>query len=431
MFMGTGKSKVTADLIANREHQKNLIVCPKRVINVWPKQFDEHCAADVNVVPLIKGTAVQKAKILQEYKGPYPVVFITNYDMMWREPFASQILRFGFDLTAMDEGHRIKKPGGKASRFAHKLGKITPWKLDLTGTPMAHSPLDIYGQYRYLDQSIFGTNFEKFRSEYARMGGYQMREVVEWINQEKLAEKMYSIAINIPEDVLDLPDVLEQTYYVDLPPAMMKMYKKLEKTRVLDTGEGIVTASNSLVKQMRLQQLTSGFIKTDDKNMVMLDNSKQSMFYDILDDIHPLEPIVVFARFHEDLDRIEAVCKLQGRRYAEVSGRKDQLKAWQGGEFDVVGVQIQSGSEGEDYTRSRYGIYYSHAPSLKDFKQSKSRIKRPGQKRSMFYIYLVARGTVDVSIMEALKTNQEVIDYIDSIWARGGSTTDREEVNYE
>jgi len=37
MAMGTGKSKVAVDLIINRGHKRVLIVCPKSVINVWPK----------------------------------------------------------------------------------------------------------------------------------------------------------------------------------------------------------------------------------------------------------------------------------------------------------------------------------------------------------------------------------------------------------
>jgi len=416
MDMGTGKSKVAIDLIVNRGHKKTLLVCPKRVIEVWPGQFKTH-SDGINVVPLRNGTGVQKAEVIRGYKGPYPVVFVTNYDIVWQDSMKPTLLKAGFDCVVLDESHRIKKPGGKASRFFHLLGKTTPWKIALTGTPLAHSPLDIYGQYRFLDPSIFGTNYAKFCDKYCVENKYSHKKT--FINQDELSRLMYSIAFRVEAgEVLKLPEPIEQTFTFELPSPMMRAYKTLEKESVMETTQGLVAVNNPLARMTRLHQMTSGIMIEKDGTKHIMDRSKAGILADILEDLPVREPVVIFARFTDDLDNIRRVCESQGRRYSEVSGRGDQLKDWQKGHSDIVGVQIQSGSEGEDYTRSHYAIYYSLGFSLKDYKQSRRRIDRPGQTKNPMFIHILAEGTIDEDIMRALEANAEVVDYVTDTWRR-------------
>jgi hypothetical protein len=79
----------------------------------------------------------------------------------------------------------IDSQDGKVSRYLARLGKAARFRLGLSGTPMPHSPLDVYGYFRFIDKTIFGWCFHKFRQHYAVMGGYahatevvQMSEVV-------------------------------------------------------------------------------------------------------------------------------------------------------------------------------------------------------------------------------------------------------------
>lgn len=416
MDMGTGKSKVVIDLIMNRGHQKTLVVCPKRVIKVWPKQVEDH-ADGLNVVALNKGTGVTKALEIKNYKGPFPVVFVANYDIIWRNSMISTLLNYGFDFVVLDESHRIKKPGGKASFFCKRLGVITPYKAILTGTPMPHSPLDVYGQYRFLAPHVFGTRFDKMESRYVRKGGYKNRENVEYINQEELSNKMYSIAYRVTNDVLNIPDVIpDQIFDVDMPPDTRRIYNMVKKHSVIPTEGGLVAINNTLTQYLRMHQLTSGIGQDFEGNTIELDTAKSEMLEDILEDLPIHEPVVVFARFIVDLDNIKKVCKKQGRRYSEVSGRADNLKEWQDGNSDVVGVQIQSGSEGEDYTRSHYAIYYSLGFSLKDYLQSRARIDRPGQTKNPVFIHILTSKTIDKIIMKALAEKKEVVDYVMDVY---------------
>ncbi|MFA5378725.1 MAG: helicase-related protein, partial [Dehalococcoidia bacterium] len=107
---------------------------------------------------------------------------------------------------------------------------------------------------------------------------------------------------------------------------------------------------------------------------------------------------------------IKAAVEESGRTYAELSGRGNDLQAWQEGKFDVIGVQIQAGGVGISLVRARYCVYYSMGYSLGDYEQSLARVHRPGQKQNVTYIHLVATGTVDEKVYKALQKRKQVIE---------------------
>jgi SNF2 family DNA or RNA helicase len=137
-----------------------------------------------------------------------------------------------------------------------------------------------------------------------------------------------------------------------------------------------------------------------------------NLLRDVFEDIAPDEPVVVFCRFHKDLEAVSRVADETGRRCLELSGRIDDLKRWQAGEAPVLAVQIDSGGVGIDLTRARYSIYYSLGFSLGSYEQSLARIHRPGQTRPVEYIHLLAEGTVDGKVMAALTQRANVVNAV-------------------
>jgi SNF2 family DNA or RNA helicase len=173
--------------------------------------------------------------------------------------------------------------------------------------------------------------------------------------------------------------------------------------------DGTVTASNALTRLLRLQQITGGFAKDENGHLHEVDYAKSELLRDVLEDLDTHEPLVIFCTFHPDLDRCRRVALETGRSVAELSGRLDELEAWQQGGADVLVAQIQSGKEGVDLTRAAYTIYYSGGYSLGDYDQSLSRTHRPGQTRQTTYIHLALEDTVDLVVYQALHARQEVI----------------------
>lgn len=432
--MGGGKSRVTVDLVRDAGDQRVLILCPKNVVGVWPKQFRLYAGDDAyRVISPRKGTVAKRADEISTALDRFvddarsgPLVVVVNYESAWREPMAKLLLSVAWDRVILDESHRIKAPGGKASRFCQQLGRVARRRLCLTGTPMPHSPLDVYAQYRFLDPGIFGTNFTKFRARYAVMGGYEGREVLSYQREDELAARAYSIAYRIADEELDailgLETPTHDTVECDLSPKARKIYKELWGDLVTELEHGEVTADNALVRLLRLAQVTSGHlpvdVETDDgveRIVEEIDTSKADALVDLLEDLPAHEPVVVVCRFTHDLDNVARAAAKLGRRYGELSGRRrDALTddSTLAEDVDVAGIQIQAGGVGIDLTRAHYCVFYSVGFSLGDYDQVLKRTHRPGQTTRVSYYHLNVADSIDQTVYEALQQRKDVVDYV-------------------
>jgi SNF2 family DNA or RNA helicase len=345
------------------------------------------------------------------------LVVVTNYDSVWRGELGKVIEATQWSAFVLDESHRIKAPGGKASRWLARVATKQEHakRLCLTGTPMPHSPLDLYGQFRFLDPNVFGSSYTRMRARYAECDARFPSKVKKWRNQDELAAKLDAHSWRVTADeVLDLPEAIHDTISVPLSPATLKFYRQLEKEMVAEIAAGTVTVSNALTKLLRLQQATGGYARTDEQGCVLIDGTptKRQVLEDRLDDLPATEPVVVFCRFRSDLDDVQAAARQLGREYAEVSGERKDLERWQAGDATILGVQIASGGVGIDLSRAAYAFYYSLGFSLGDYEQSLARLRRPGQTRCVRYYHLVAPGTVDEQVYAALRERRSVIDAV-------------------
>lgn len=409
-----GKSKVAIDLVENFGLQRILILCPLSVVSVWPTQFERHATRRIQVLALDDGGVKNKTALVQRALARQePVAVVLNYESSWRDPMASVLLKQPWDVVILDESHRIQAPGGKASRFAARLRDHTRYRLALTGTPLSSGPLSVYGQYRFLEPSIFGTSFARMRSRYALMGGFGNHQILKYQNLDEMHTKMYQIAFHVGREVLDLPEATDVERVGHLGPAARKVYKELETLYMSEVHEGIITASNALSKLLRLQQTTSGYGKLEDGREVEIDTTKAAMLREVFEDTDPAQPIVVFARFWHDLDTIHRVAAETKRQSLELSGRQNDLAAWQQPDgAPVLAIQVQSGGVGIDLTRAHLCLYFSVGYSLADFSQSRARVHRPGQQNAVTYVHLIIANTVDRVVYRALQKKQEIVTAI-------------------
>ncbi len=244
------------------------------------------------------------------------------------------------------------------------------------------------------------------------MGGFQKKQVTGFQHLDELEALMKTITFRVSKDVLDLPPETHVTYECDLSPEAQRIYRDLEEDFVAEVLDGRITAANAMVKLLRLQQVAGGWVKTDDGQHHRVDSAKEKLLADTLEDIGPDEPVVIFCRFHADLDAAHEAVKAAGFASLELSGRRDELKRWQAGEAQVLAVQISAGGVGVNLTRARYSILYSLSFSLGEYDQCLARTHRPGQLRPVLHIHLVAKHTVDERIQRALDRRAEVVGSI-------------------
>jgi SNF2 family DNA or RNA helicase len=433
MGMGTGKTRVAIDVVmARSDVHKILIVCPKAVIGVWRENLQKFYPDQERILwecwDMRKGTILQKTTSMNEWLKSRQctqakLFIIVNYDAVWRVPMGDFIYKkAGFDMVILDESHRAKAAGSKTSKYLGMVGKTIRYKMCLSGTPMANSPLDVYGQYRFLDPSIYGTNHNLFEQTYAIKGGPDLRFIVGYKNLQQLQAKFQSIAYSCKmseiADRIKLPAALPPIQRkVELSPADMKTIKTLSRELISECSQGHIVASNVLVSLLRIQQICSGFclVQQDvfDRGEVKeLNTVKEDELQDILEDIDIHESIVVFCQFRHDLESVRKVSERLGRLHYELSGSENTLEDWKAKEGAVIAVQIQAGSEGVDMTKANYAIYYSVPHSLAMYEQSKARLYRPGQTRPVSFIHIIAEKTADESIYNALIRKKDIIDAI-------------------
>jgi SNF2 family DNA or RNA helicase len=414
--MGAGKTKVAVDLIQNHPDliSKALVVCPSKAIDdVWERQFPEHAfhndyllkaATELSIPQRVLNLNQAMHRAWREGKQ---FIAVTNYEATWREPMSSWIRDAHFDLVVCDEIHRIKANNGRASRFFAELFKLVPFRLGLTGTPLPHSLLDAFGSYRFLDPGIFGTVFGMFRASYSIMGGFQGKQVLAFKNEDDFNAKFYSIAYRVKtDDVMDLPPSTDVIREFSLDKDEARAYNEMDRNLYTEIMNEEVTAANALVKLLRLQQITSG-IAAD--GMI---SSKAELLLELLEDFDPREPIVIVARFTKDIMNIKRMVESTGRTCGMLDGEHNDLLEWKCGNFDVLAMQIQSGKEGIDLTRSRYAIIYSIGFSLGDYLQMRRRFRRPGQTRNVVYLHLIAKKTIDAKIMKVLNLREQQIENV-------------------
>lgn len=425
--MGTGKTLTVVMAVIELELDPVLIVCPCSVLGVWAREFEKHAPGRASTCVLSTARSVANRRrdaerFLDMNHGGLPRVLVINYESVWRKAFAEFVMQHRWGAIICDEGHRIKAPGSKVSMFMHRAGRQAKRRVVLTGTPLGNGPLDAYGQFRFLDDGVFGTSFTRFRATYAIVEQDRRRNypiIRGYQNITEFNRRFYSIAHRVnKEDVLDLPDAVHETRTFELNAKARRIYNGLCRDLVADYQGGVITAANAMVLLLRLQQVTSGFavIEPDDdddgkQETIPVDDGKQKMLEDLLEDLPPKEPLVVLCIFRHDLDAVHAAAEATGRKSLEISGRRKDVGAiWEDGPETVCAVQIQAGGVGIDLTRACYCALYSTGFNRIWYEQALARVHRHGQERSVTYIHLHGAGTVDEYVYETLGKKTDLVE---------------------
>lgn len=429
--MRGGKSAIAVHTMERRGVRRALVLCPKSVLSVWPAEFQIHGAEVWEVIAPNRGTSKLKALEIKERLAEHdgtagPCALLLNYETAWREDVAKVLVRAGWDALVCDESHRLKAAGGKASRFVQRLsqcggpdGLPIPLRLGLTGTPLPHSPLDIYAQARFLAPEVFGTSYTLFKARYAVPNPYIPQQVVGFQNLDELASKMGRFTFRVEADALRIPEPqhLERTF--DLGAKAQRAYDGLERELLADIDEGRITAANAMVRLLRLRQVTGGHAKLEDGATIEIDTGRAELLADLLEDMPRTdmprryrEPLVVCCVFRPELAKVREVCEAAGWKTGELSGERNDLEAFQSGRVDAIAVQIQAGGVGINLSRARYSVLWSVGFSLGDLEQFLARTKLVGQTEPRTFIHLIAEGTVDRAVYGALRKRKEIVSEV-------------------
>lgn len=410
-----------------------LIVAPTSVVAVWPKEFQEFADFRYTCRTLLgdKAHRLRELNDLQKFPFKAMKVAVINYESTWREGIFEALQEYDADLIICDESQRIKTHDAEQSKALHKLGDQARYKLILSGTPVQNNAIDIYSQYRFLDSTIFGENFYKFRNRYAVMGGFNRKQIVGYKDLDGLIKKEHSIAFRITKnEAIDLPEQTFETRKVHFSKKEQDLYNRIKRDSYaeLDSG-GQITATTVLTKLLRLQQLTGGFLVKDDASKPeQVSRAKLDALSDIIEDyvIGSGKKLVIFARFIAEVKAIiDLVTKLlpRGMKQVAIYGdikkeeRGDIVKQFQEDPSTTVFIgQIDTAGTGITLTAADTCVYYSKNFNYATYSQSLSRIHRIGQRNICTYIDLEVDKTIDELISQSLAKKEDMAKTVVDDW---------------
>lgn len=440
---GTGKTRCVIETLrrrfaANHGLMRTIIFCPIIVTQNWKEEFAMYSKIDPKDIVILTGPGAKRIDAFIKHAGDdlsRPKIFITNYQSLLMDKLSALFAVYNPEILICDESQRLKSPTAKTAKIMAHLAEKIRYKYLLTGTPVLNSPMDIFQQFKIMSNGdVFGKNYMTFKLRYFRdeNSGFKGKQhyFPKWsLNPDKadeLAQKIERKSMRVlKSECLDLPPLVKQTIYVELSAKQERMYEEMRKEFItfIDSHKGprAVVAELAITKAMRLQQIVTGFARDEHGNDHPLDCPRLDVLKELLEDLTPNHKVIVWACFHQNYADIRKVCEGLELKYVELHGeidhkvRLDNMNEFRSNpDVRVVIANQRAAGLGVNLVEADYSIYYSKNHSLEDQLQSEARNHRGGSQihDKVTQIDLVARGTIDELINQALGNKLKVAEYI-------------------
>lgn len=406
MEQGTGKTIPSLcrvlDLLKSGKIETALVVAPKSALGAWER--------DIELFNDLDGEILRDA------------ITLINYDKVWRGEDKSPYYK-PYGCIILDEAHSIKNRTSRRSKFLLKIATMSDYRYLLTGTPIGNGQLEnIWSLYCFLDPylekgRVYSNIFKTYMEEHASgeyKGSYMEFEKrycilnlyhkpSSYINVKELQSIINDHSYRVKKvDCLDLPDKLpDEIIRVELKEKAL--YKRLATESALIEYE--VLAENPLSRMIKLRQLASGHIKTED-GLIEVKTDKLEILKELIEGYEDNKKLVIFAEFKYSIGKISELLTKQKIKFLVLDGNQKDKTIWRKFQEDksirVIICQYQTASAGIDLFASDTIIYYEPTLRSNVLEQSRDRIHRTGQTNKCSYIHLITKGTIEEDIYKAL-----------------------------
>lgn len=433
-FWKPGLGKTFLVLFIQRDRpRRTLVVCPKSVMDAaWSAD-----AAAIGEACVVCWHA-NRAKRLALINTPGDILLVTNY-----ETFVNHINDFaesGVSRVVFDESSNLKNRTSRRSKAAVLFCDKCDEVYMLSGTPFPNCPTELWAQLRAISFKATAGNFYKWANRYLTPrktrirrrvklsdGRFvvQERDVIagwEFVNEARV--QLFNNDVSrwswslTKEECLDLPEKTDVFRFVSISKDEANAYNSVLCDRLIELDGGIDPEPVKLeAVAMKLRQITGGAVIAEvGGSPRVIGRSKLDELSALLDELGN-EPVVIWAEFRSEIDRITALCKERGETVEYIDGRTsgnagDIVARFQNGELLRLVCHPQACGHGVTLVAASYAIFFSLSFSSERHEQARDRIHRVGQRRACTYFYLVVRGTIDEGLLETVQrktTRQEAI----------------------
>lgn len=399
METGTGKTFVTLASLAIKhargEVNKVLITCPKPAIHVWKREINKW----------LHGTDIE--------------FYILSYETT--KGYFKYMKKIGWDAMVCDESHKLKNHASQQSRRIAIIGKSAEHRYCLTGTPVAESVIDLYGQFEFLEPTVLvqgkKDRWAHFKDMYCYSTGFMGYELkITDRNRDRILSLVHPYTYEVTSEQQGRPKAATPVYLMaELKGTQRRLYRELEAKMITEYKDSTVIAPRVITQMLRLQQICGGHVKDDEGGIITFESDKYRVLDEFLQQYKKRnQKLVIFARFIHELSQIKKICKYNGMT-AEIYSTKDpslEDRFQKTDQFPQVFItQYQKGSEALTLTCAPADLFFSRSHSYINWRQATSRIDRPPQTQPVEHYIIQTRGTVEDSIDLAVKNKQSGADH--------------------
>ena len=388
--VGAGKTAITLTamqaILKDGYAMRFLVLAPKRVCtDVWPVERPKWAPGCTLAVAV--GTPAQRKAALQSGAQ----IIVSNYDnIQW---LAEQQL--DFDAIVFDELTKLKNPSGARFKALNKVIGDVGIRWGLTGSFTSNGLEDVFGQCKIVDQSLLGRAKGAFMQQYFTLVN---KDFNDWQPRPTaLAEVMARVKpatfVLEPGEYKDkLPPLHTVEVACEMKNKNMVDYNKMKKDFVLDD----VVAVNAAVVTQKLQQMSSGFLYSDN-GPIWLSSHKFDRLEELLDENQHANTLLVY-QYQEELAELK-------RRFKHLTTLDDDgaIERWNRGEVRLLAVHPKSAGHGLNLQHGgRHIVFLSLPWSLELYEQTIGRLHRSGQRHDVWCYVFLTDKTVDAKIWTAL-----------------------------
>jgi len=305
----------------------------------------------------------------------------------------------------------------------------------MTGTPISHGPMDLFMQFEFLDPEIIGIgDFYSFRRRYAVMGGFEDKQIIGYQNLDELMEVVEPFVFQVRKDEV-FPDAPRKIYLrreTKLTDTQKSIYRQIKREGAAEVGDELLLVQNALEKMLRLQEVIGGTIslrttpevealtkKKFVRKRIEGDNPKVKELLDAVEEY--VGPTIIWCAFREEIAMVsEALIKKYGedqvvQLHGDVTESERDINVntlFQGEKARFLVGNTATGGMGLTMSKAEIEIYFSNSFNYTDREQSEERAFGPDKKNGTIIIDIVAEGTVDEHILDALIQKKDVAEYV-------------------
>ncbi len=416
--MGLGKTLQTLIWLSQPRTQAalqgkpSLIVCPTSLVENWVEEA-RRFTPDLRVLAL-SGSARHDKWV----EVPQAQLVVTSYALLRRD--IDQYVAHEFACAVLDEAQHIKNRSTQNSLAAKRVR--AQHRLVLTGTPMENSVSDLWSIMDYLMPGYLGSH-ETFRQRYEQP--IARADADGEAAQARLRRKLHPFLLRrLKRDVAtDLPPKIEKLALCTLSADQQTVYKELleaSRRRVFDMvmKQGFQRSRMEILKTLlRLRQTCChlDLLKLEGLEAKQ-PSAKMELFFELVNEaLDGGHRMLVFSQFTSMLAILRRELDQRQIAYCYLDGAtQERMKIVHSFNTDrsipIFLISLKAGGTGLNLTGADLVVHYDPwwNPAVED--QATDRAYRIGQKRTVYSMKLITRGTVEEKVLEMQKRKKALID---------------------